>query len=59
MLLMPWDADAPLILQPGVGLDVTVRPGLKVRFATDLMVGIFEGGVHNAARASVGIAAQF
>ena len=57
--LSPWDADAPFVLQPGGGLDVVIRPGLKVRLAADLVMVVFESETHNAARASIGIAAQF
>ena len=37
---------------------MAIRPGLKVRVAADLMMVVFEGHLHNAPRASVGIAAQ-
>ena len=59
LMLGPWDTDAPIYLQPGAGLDVAIRPELKVRVAADLMMVVFEGHLHNAPRASVGIAAQF
>jgi len=55
----PWDADAPFVLQPGGGLDLAIRPGLKARFTGGLMVVVFEGSDHNAFRATVGLAAQF
>ena len=49
-MLGPWDTDAPIYLQPGAGLDVAIRPGLKVRVAADLMMVVFEGHLHNAPR---------
>ncbi|MCY4509765.1 MAG: hypothetical protein OXG35_22785 [Acidobacteria bacterium] len=59
-VLSPWDGSGTLfLLQPGAGLDVAIRPGLKVRFATDLMMLVDEGFLHNTPRASVRLAVQF
>ena len=55
----PWGSLAPLLLQPGVGLDVTVHPGVKARFAADLMMIFVAGHRHDVPRASAGIAVQF
>lgn len=60
VMLRPWGRlPEAAVLQPGVGLDVAVRPGLKVRFAADLIMEFIDGHVHNGPRASIGIAAQF
>ena len=61
LLFNPWNRSeySPSILQPGVGLDVAVRPGLRVRFTGDLTMVRWLGHWHNLPRASVGIAAQF
>ena len=59
-MLRPWGGLWPLaVLQPGAGVDVAVRPGLKARFAVDLLMEIEGGHLHNAPRASIGVAAQF
>ncbi|MCY4509002.1 MAG: hypothetical protein OXG35_18905 [Acidobacteria bacterium] len=59
-VLSPWDGSGNLFfLQPGAGLDVAIRSGLKVRLAADLMMEVEDGYLHNAPRASVGIVAQF
>lgn len=55
----PWGSLAPLLLQPGVGLDVTLHPGVKARFAADLMMVFFAGHRHDLPRASAGLAVQF
>lgn len=59
-VLSPWDGSGNwFFLQPGAGLDVAIRSGLKVRLAADLMMEVEDGHVHNALRASAGIVAQF
>lgn len=61
LLFSPWNRSeySPSILQPGVGLDVAVRPGFKVRVTGDLTMVRWLGHWHNLPRASVGIASQF
>ena len=51
--------DRRFLLQPGAGLDVTVHQGLLVRFATDVLMLVDEGHLHNTPRVSLRAVVRF
>ena len=50
----PWDAGGQqFLLQPGVGLDVAILRGLKMRLGADLLMLVDDGYLHNVPRVSL------
>ena len=59
-VLSPWDAGGQqFLLQPGAGLDVAIQRGLKVRLATDLLMLVERGHLHNVPGVSIRAVVQF